>query len=872
MTYQLEECPECGYILGDPMKAEVKVISTELGRGGELEEENTQPLTARFEGLPEGGHGGAGTPFTFRLVFSEAVSATPEGLRDHALKVNNATLEAVSRVDGRSDLWEIRLTPGSNAMVTAALLPAADCDAAGAVCTAGGKMLAHGIGFVRQGPPNSSATGAPAISGTARVGETLTADTSGISDADGLTQAVFSFQWVRNDGNADEDIQDATGATLTLTDAHAGMTVWVEVFFTDDAGHEEALTSAATAAVDTPATGLPAISGTARMGETLTADTSGISDADGLTNAVFSHQWIRSYGGDDTEIAGATGSTYTLTIDDGASAIKVAVSFTDDEGNEETLTSEPTGALASDPGPLAVFMVVDAYKYPITDLETLVDGGTLTLDNPDTGKYGIRADPDPRHADYGDIHRVELDLDGPKDVYRSEGIAPYSLYGDSGENYLKGENLPVGHYTLKATARKKNDDVLGILAVSFTVEAPAENTTATGAPTISGTVQVGETLTAGISGIADEDGLTNPGFTYQWARNDGATDTDIQGATASTYTLTGDDEGRTITVTVNFTDAEGDPETLTSDPTGEVEAKPNTSATGLPTITGATQVGQTLTADTSGIADEDGLDNVVFSYQWMADDTNIQDATGSSYTLTEDDEGKAITVRVSFTDDANNEESLTSEPTGPVVPDPGPLTVFTVVDTSSNPDTVLGTLEDGGALTLEDPASGSYGIRVDTDSGHDDHGDIHKVELDLSGAKTRNKEEGVFPYSLYGDEGEGNLTGENLPAGAYELKATAYKQDGDVLGTLKVSFTVTAGQPAQQPTVVPNTSATGVPTISGTAQVGETLTADTAGIADEDGLTNAVFIYQWMADDTAIQDATGSSYTLTGTTRARPSR
>ena len=70
-----------------------------------------EPLTARFEGLPEGTHGGAGTPFTFRLVFSEAVSATPEGLRDHALQVTNATVEAVSRVDERSDLWEVRLTP-----------------------------------------------------------------------------------------------------------------------------------------------------------------------------------------------------------------------------------------------------------------------------------------------------------------------------------------------------------------------------------------------------------------------------------------------------------------------------------------------------------------------------------------------------------------------------------------------------------------------------------------------------------------------------------------------------------------------------------------------------------------------------------------
>ena len=70
--------------------------------------------------------------------------------------------------------------------------------------------------------------------------------------------------------------------------------------FTDDAGNEETLTSAATAAVavrpNTPATGLPTISGTAQVDETLTADTSGISDSDGLTNVSYSYQWIRNDG------------------------------------------------------------------------------------------------------------------------------------------------------------------------------------------------------------------------------------------------------------------------------------------------------------------------------------------------------------------------------------------------------------------------------------------------------------------------------------------------------------------------------------------------------------------------------------------------
>ena len=60
----------------------------------------------------------------------------------------------------------------------------------------------------------------------------------------------------------------------------------------------------------------------------------------------------------------------------------------------------------------------------------------------------------------------------------------------------------------------------------------------------------------------------------------------------------------------------------------------------------------------------------------------------------------------------------------------------------------------------------------------------------------------------------------------------------------------------------PNSAATGAPTIGGTAQVGESLTASTSGISDADGVANATFTYQWLADDADISGATGSSYTL----------
>ena len=115
---------------------------------------------------------------------------------------------------------------------------------------------------------------------------------------------------------------------------------------------------------------------------------------------------------------------------------------------------------------------------------------------------------------------------------------------------------------------------------------PPANTPATGEPTIIGTAQVGETLTADTSQIADADGTADPAFTYQWTANDGGDDADIAGATGAAYTLVDDDEGKTVKVRVSFTDDAGHAESLTSEPTAVVTPKPNSPATGLPTING----------------------------------------------------------------------------------------------------------------------------------------------------------------------------------------------------------------------------------------------------------------------------------------------
>ena len=82
-------------------------------------------------------------------------------------------------------------------------------------------------------------------------------------------------------------------------------------------------------------------------------------------------------------------------------------------------------------------------------------------------------------------------------------------------------------------------------------------------------------------------------------------------------------------------------------PTVEVRI-PNIPAEGAPTITGTAQVGRTVTASTPAITDGDGLISASFSYQWLADNIEIADATNPSYMIAAEHEGKTIMARVGF--------------------------------------------------------------------------------------------------------------------------------------------------------------------------------------------------------------------------------
>ena len=174
-------------------------------------------------------------------------------------------------------------------------------------------------------PANTAPEGLPTISGVAQEGETLTASASEVSDADGLTNAVFAWQWLANDDTSDTDIADATGSTYTLASADAGKTIKVRLTFTDDRGTEETLVSAATAAVAAapPEVSIAAATSTATEGTSASFTLSRTGDtAHALTVTVSV-----SEAGD--VLSGTPASTVTFVAGSGTATLGVA---TEDDG------------------------------------------------------------------------------------------------------------------------------------------------------------------------------------------------------------------------------------------------------------------------------------------------------------------------------------------------------------------------------------------------------------------------------------------------------------------------------------------------------------------------------------------------------------
>ena len=541
---------------------------------------------------------------------------------------------------------------------------------------------------------NAPAKGAPAIAGTIRVGEELTASVGTITDANGPNPVVpASYQWQRSD-NADFtasgiNVTDlATGATYTLADADVGKYIRVVASFTDDDNFPESRAFApadpVTPRINNPAQGLPTITGLINddlptVSEELTAVTTAITDADGPANndIVFSYQWHRGTASDfapdgaNTAIVDpvtslpATDKAYALTDADAGQFILVVVSFTDTHGTVERLTSEPTKQVnAPAKGAPAIAGEIRMGEELTASVGTITDANGPNPVVPASYQW--------KRSDTTDFTAT-----GTNVTDLATG-ATYTL-ADTDE----------GKY-IRVVASFNDDDNFPESRTSDTAGpvAPRINNPAQGLPTITGLINddlptVSEELTAVTDGISDDDGPANNDivFSYQWHRGtasdfapDGANTAIATLSTSKDYTLTPDDAGQFIRVVVSFTDGLGNEEALTSLPTAQIARRittqPNTPATGTLTISGTTTVPNRLTTVTDDIADDDVLGT--FSYQWQrSDDTNFGSPTDignndAQYTLGNLDAGQYIRVVVSFTDGASNAEMVFSRPTARV--------------------------------------------------------------------------------------------------------------------------------------------------------------------------------------------------------------
>jgi hypothetical protein len=211
-----------------------------------------------------------------------------------------------------------------------------------------------------------------------------------------------------------------------------------------------------------------------------------------------------------------------------------------------------------------------------------------------------------------------------------------------------------GHPKVATTANSAGDwsfSLAGLTAGvhSYTVTAGSGHSTASksgtltiGQVAVSGTPQVGKTMTASLTGVPSGGTVT-----YQWKQNGVAVHA------GQTYVVAGG-VGQTLTATATVT-AGGFPVSVTSATTAAIAAG-SFSSINPPGISGTVRVASKVTASTGTWS----VTGPTFTYQWLANGKAVGGATASSYTIPASLAGTKLSVTVTAHKSGYNNAARTS--------------------------------------------------------------------------------------------------------------------------------------------------------------------------------------------------------------------
>jgi hypothetical protein len=460
------------------------------------------------------------------------------------------------------------------------------------------------VGPVIDGQPAGAA--APVITGSLQGGKPLTV-TAGTWYP---TAASYVYQWQRDTGSGFTTIAGATSPTYFTVLADVTRTIRARVTATNAYG-SVTVTAAAVGPITSgrPVNSvLPIISGTVKRGAPLAVN-SGTWSPSGS----FGFQWQRDEGDGFAAIAGATGTSYTPTVDDLGFPLRVVVTATNAFGSA-TVTSVATGNVATDlPRNVGAPGIAGTAKRTLT---LTASAGTWTPAGA-TLTYQWQRD----------------DGDGFADISAATG-ATYVLATADVDATIRVE----------VTATNVDGSTTAVSAPTTAVAAATPGTRI--APALTGGSRVGDTLMS-------TDGSWSPAaesFAYQWQRRTAGTYTDIAGATTRSYTLVAADAGSTVRVKVTATNDEGTGVGYSA-ATATVVAPP-VPPSAIDAPTGTLQDTGTLSIDPGQWTPA----NATFTYQWLRCPSGatalggcVTVGFGPGYTLSGNDVGHAMTVRVTAT-------------------------------------------------------------------------------------------------------------------------------------------------------------------------------------------------------------------------------